>query len=311
MILKPRRDAARQSAACSTTTAIAATSARCSSSTTRRTATTPITLAHAGNGFFMRRGYAVAWLAWEGDMLPGDGRMVLDVPVATDNGEPITGRIRVEYHRRRAGHHLLPAQRPDRGAFLCRRLARHARRGADAAALSVRHAGGDPARPMALRQRRGRHRRRDAVGANTPWCRPTGTSHCRPASSPAGSMSSSIRRRIRWCMGLGHVAVRDFVSFLKYDDRDGNPLRGVEKAYAWGRSQTGRCLRDFVYRGYQRRRRGTARVRRRAAACRRCRAEVAEPSLRQPDRLGRPAIRGPLQHRRQLPVLLRRGRPII
>ena len=57
----------------------------------------PITLAHAGNGFFMRRGYAVAWLAWEGDMLPGDGRMVLDVPVASDNGQPITGRIRVEY----------------------------------------------------------------------------------------------------------------------------------------------------------------------------------------------------------------------
>ncbi len=57
----------------------------------------PITLAHAGNGFFMRRGYAVAWLAWEGDMLPGDGRMVLDVPVASDHGSPITGRIRVEY----------------------------------------------------------------------------------------------------------------------------------------------------------------------------------------------------------------------
>ena len=29
-----------------------------------------------------------------------------------------------------------------------------------------------------------------------------------------------------------------------------NPLRGAEKAYAWGRSQTGRCLRDFVYRGF-------------------------------------------------------------
>ena len=57
----------------------------------------PITLAHAGNGFFMRRGYAVAWLAWEGDMLPGDGRMVLDVPVATENGAPITGRVRVEF----------------------------------------------------------------------------------------------------------------------------------------------------------------------------------------------------------------------
>ena len=50
--------------------------------------------------------------------------------------------------------------------------------------------------------------------------------------------------------GLGHVAVRDFISFLKYDRTEANPLRGVEKAYAWGRSQTGRCLRDFVYRGF-------------------------------------------------------------
>ena len=50
--------------------------------------------------------------------------------------------------------------------------------------------------------------------------------------------------------GLGHVAVRDFISFLKYDGSEANPLRGIEKAYAWGRSQTGRCLRDFVYRGF-------------------------------------------------------------
>ncbi len=50
-------------------------------------------------------------------------------------------------------------------------------------------------------------------------------------------------------MGLGHVVVRDAISYLKYDRSDANPLRGVEKAYAWGRSQTGRCLRDFVYRG--------------------------------------------------------------
>ena len=51
-------------------------------------------------------------------------------------------------------------------------------------------------------------------------------------------------------MGLGHVIVRDAISFLKYDRGGANPLQGVEKAYAWGRSQTGRCLRDFVYRGF-------------------------------------------------------------
>ena len=57
----------------------------------------PLTLAHAGNGFLFRRGFAVVWGAWEGDMLAGDGRMVLDVPVATDNGIPITGRAHVEF----------------------------------------------------------------------------------------------------------------------------------------------------------------------------------------------------------------------
>ena len=41
---------------------------------------------------------ACVWVAWEGDMLPGGGRMVLDVPVArNDDCSPITGTIRVEY----------------------------------------------------------------------------------------------------------------------------------------------------------------------------------------------------------------------
>src|SRR6185312_7436202 len=58
----------------------------------------PSTLAHAGNGYFMRRGYCVVWVAWEGDMLPGGGRMVLDVPVARNgDGSPITDTVRVEY----------------------------------------------------------------------------------------------------------------------------------------------------------------------------------------------------------------------
>ena len=38
----------------------------------------------------MRRGYAVAWLAWEGDMLPGDGRMVLEWDASADYTFPDT-----------------------------------------------------------------------------------------------------------------------------------------------------------------------------------------------------------------------------
>ena len=242
----------------------------------------PITLAHAGNGFFMRRGYAVAWLAWEGDMLPGDGRMVLDVPVATDNGQPITGRIRVEYIADVAGHHLLPAQRPDRGAFLCRRLARQPRRRADPPALSIRHAAGDPARPVALRLRRGRQR-----AARHSRCEravvPSDAAHLPPGRLPA-------RLDLRACLhGEGSAGARPrpcrgarLHQLPEIRRRSAaNPLRGVEKAYAWGRSQTGRCLRDFVYRGFNADAQRATRVRRRAAACGRRRAQVAEPPLRQ------------------------------
>jgi hypothetical protein len=54
------------------------------------------------------------------------------------------------------------------------------------------------------------------------------------------------------------VAVRDFVGFLKFDDTDGAGQPNLlgqgasrpQKAYACGRSQTGRCIRDFVYEGF-------------------------------------------------------------
>ncbi len=53
----------------------------------------PRSLGHAGNGFLMRRGYTVVWLAWQGDLLPGNGRMVLDLPIVP----AVTGLVRVEY----------------------------------------------------------------------------------------------------------------------------------------------------------------------------------------------------------------------
>jgi alpha/beta hydrolase family protein len=61
-------------------------------------------------------------------------------------------------------------------------------------------------------------------------------------------------------LGLGHVAVRDVLSFLKFGEREGagapNPLwtagRGshIEKVYGWGRSQSGRAIRDFIHQGF-------------------------------------------------------------
>jgi hypothetical protein len=44
----------------------------------------PRCAADAGNGFLMRQGYVVLWSAWQGDVAPGEGRMLAGLPVATD-----------------------------------------------------------------------------------------------------------------------------------------------------------------------------------------------------------------------------------
>ncbi len=61
-------------------------------------------------------------------------------------------------------------------------------------------------------------------------------------------------------LGLGFAVVRDLVSFLRFAAKDSsgrsNPVASGDKtgaithAYAWGRSQSGRYLRDFVYHGF-------------------------------------------------------------
>jgi hypothetical protein len=55
----------------------------------------PTSTADAGNGFLFRQGFTLLWSAWAADVaaVPGDNRMVLQAPVATENGAPITGKV--------------------------------------------------------------------------------------------------------------------------------------------------------------------------------------------------------------------------
>ncbi|GIT66820.1 MAG: hypothetical protein Ct9H300mP25_02920 [Acidobacteriota bacterium] len=56
--------------------------------------------------------------------------------------------------------------------------------------------------------------------------------------------------------GAGFAAIRDFVSFLKHDGSDSNPLRDsngqplASRVIGEGRSQSGRALRMFLYGGF-------------------------------------------------------------
>src|SRR3954447_16970347 len=59
-------------------------------------ANNPSTIEHAGNGFLMRRGYAVVWCGWQGDLTASKNSLLLGVPVARENGKEIARQVRTE-----------------------------------------------------------------------------------------------------------------------------------------------------------------------------------------------------------------------
>ena len=202
----------------------------------------PRTLEHAGNGFLMRRGYTVVWLAWQGDLLPGNGRMVLDLPIA-----PVTGLVRVEYIVDRPGITTFP-------------LSGHAStRSHPTVSLDAREASltrrryPDDERMQVPSDRWRFARVEGGVGLDNQGAEqalvPSDTHiHIPGGFEPGWIYELVYTGRDPLVLGLGHAAVRDFVSFLRYETAAG--LGTIEKSYAWGRSQTGRCIRDFVYRGF-------------------------------------------------------------
>lgn len=205
----------------------------------------PTSLDHAGNGFLFRRGYAILWSAWQGDILPGNGRAVLDVPVATRNGEVISGTVLQDYTVDKPGVHSIPLSgRRDAHCY-------------PTTSLDTRQA--------RLTRRQYPHSERLAIG-------PDAWRFARVEDTDGSVISSPTDLYLQdgfepgWIyeliyvakdplvLGLGYVALRDLVSHVRYGGQGSsggpNPLGQIDKAYAWGRSQTGRFLRDFIYHGF-------------------------------------------------------------
>jgi hypothetical protein len=217
----------------------------------------PRRLAHAGNGFLMRRGYVVAFLGWQADLLPGEDRFLLDVPAAQANGKPITGQVRVEYIADKQGVTCFPlssraSTRSHPAVSLDTRKAQLTRRRyAQNPRIPV-----PPEEWMFARVEGGTGL--DAQGAERAIVPSDTHIHIPRGFKPGWIYELVYEGQAPLVLGLGHVGVRDFISFLKYGERDAagaaNPLRAegvrIEKAYAWGRSQTGRCIRDFLHRGF-------------------------------------------------------------
>ncbi len=215
----------------------------------------PSTQEHAGNGFLMRRGYTVLWSGWQGDILPHDNLMSMDLPVATPDGEPITGPVRVEFS---PGDEITKLG-PEAARFmpLCGNAYTKSYPPASLetsnAVFTYREYETDPRIPIPPDA--WQFAKLDSSGKVVPSPTDVYLPH---GFKPGWIYELVYTAKDPRVMGLGFTGVRDLISFLLNADTDSlgtpNPVRdndaGIEKAYGWGCSQSARFLREFVYRGF-------------------------------------------------------------
>jgi hypothetical protein len=198
-------------------------------------ANNPATAADAGNGYLMRQGYSILWSAWQGDVLAGEERMLAGFPVPTDHGAPIIGINRDE--------------------FLF-----------EVGAGPVRAALSYPANSLDQRQATLTVREREAEGrvavAADRWryVAPNQIEIMPPTGFDAGAIYEFIYpARDPIVMGLGFAGIRDLIAFLRHEAADErgtpNPLNldgrpAADYVFTYGRSQSGRLLRDFLWQGF-------------------------------------------------------------
>ncbi len=189
----------------------------------------PATVAQAGDGFLYRRGYTIAWAGWDPDAPKTNNGMTIRIPALPDaeaeirdefvsatRGAPMT-RFRLSY---------AAASLDQSGATLTRRL-----RAAD--------------RPVEVPVAQW-----EFVDERTVILRPEGT-----VPAPGAIYELVYRAKSPWVSGIGFAAQRDVAAFLKSNAKDmagaPNPAGGrIKASVAFGVSQSGRFLRDFIKLGF-------------------------------------------------------------
>ncbi|HEX4555828.1 MAG TPA: alpha/beta hydrolase domain-containing protein [Xanthobacteraceae bacterium] len=193
----------------------------------------PSTPAQAGNGFLMRQGYSVVWSGWIPGLPADNNALRIEVPAATGASGAIEQTVWDE---------LLFNNATTKEARLSFRPATP-----EGATLLVRDRNADEPKTVPADQW-------EFADPQTVRLLPAGTAF------RIGAIYQLVYRAANPPVsGIGFAATRDLVSFLRHDAADeagtANPLAlegksAIGRALAHGTSQSGRYLRDFVYRGF-------------------------------------------------------------
>jgi hypothetical protein len=206
----------------------------------------PTTLADAGNGFLMRQGYSILWCGWNGDVMPGDNRLLIDLPVARETSpggtRPITAKVYSE----------IRVDKPSFSEPLCwgnTKVYPTVDVNDSEATLTMRPR--RSARPIGVPRDQWSFARWEDGSVI-----PDSTHlYVKEGFCPGWLYDLVYTAKDPRVSGLGAVAVRDVVSFLRYarQDRKGrpNPLaEAIDHAYVFGISQSGRFINHFLYRDF-------------------------------------------------------------
>jgi Alpha/beta hydrolase domain len=199
-----------------------------------RSSPDPTSEAEMGDGFLLRRGFALVWVGWQFDVPDEPTAMRLIAPVATDNGRPITGLVRADLvfstkvYDASLGHR---GQKPYPAIDL--NDARYA--------LTVRDAISGERRAIPRNEWQFA-RRVDGKAVSDP-----NYIYLKSGFEPGRIYEIVYRAENPVVVGLGLAAVRDAISFFKYDK---NEALTVARAVGFGISQSGRFLRHFLYEGF-------------------------------------------------------------
>jgi hypothetical protein len=176
-----------------------------------------------GDGFLMKRGFTIICIGWEFDVRARDGVIRIDVPVATNNGNPITGTVRAPF---------IPERRDINATVTETASYPPVDLNDPNATLTVHDS------PSSAVQTIPRAEWKMAVA-------PNGIVVTMQRGFEAGrNYELSYRAANPPISGLGLAAVRDITAFAKHEAQ-----QRVQYAIGFGVSQSGRFLRTFLYDG--------------------------------------------------------------
>ncbi len=182
----------------------------------------PRTPEEFGDNFLLDQGFTLVWVGWEFDVPANPNLMHLVAPVATQNGKTITGLVRSEWTGDKRVTTIALGDRVQVGYPV-----------ADPQ---------DPANQIYVRDSYLGQRRKIK---RSEWTFSDSNHVTMNAGFDPGRIYEVVyRAKDPVVAGLGPAAVRDLVSYLKYDEKR------VQRVLGIGVSQSGRFLRSFLYDGF-------------------------------------------------------------